>query len=363
VINMAIKPWIQAHQRPMFIAELGINHNGSVELAKKLIDAAKAAGADVVKLQSFQAADVACRQTLSAPHIDSALGVDGDIFTLLEKLSLSYDEQRELMTYAEACGIPLMSTPFSLADIEFLQSLGVPMLKVGSTDVTHNALLQACAKTTLPLILSTGMATMDEVTAAVEAIQSVDNPGELALLHCVSLYPPADADINLRSISVLMQAYPHLVVGFSDHSLNNTAALGAIALGACIIEKHFTLDPTMAGPDQAVSAGPQAFAELVKEGTRLFNMLGILSKRPSDAEQKNIPAFRRSLVSTTAIAPGTVLTYDMLTAKRPGTGLPPNALTSVLGRQTAQAIAADTPLTEAMLMPVNDPTSQLVSAG
>jgi N,N'-diacetyllegionaminate synthase len=339
-----IKTWVQKHQRPLFIAEIGVNHNGRVDLAKQLIDAAKTAGADVVKLQSFQVDDLACRSTLSAPHIDASLGFDGDVYGLLKALSLSYDDQRTLKNYADAVGIPLTSTPFGLADVEFLQGLDVPFLKIGSTDVTYHAMLTACARSGLPTVLSTGMATLDEVAEAVNVFQATHNAADLSLLHCVSLYPPKDLDLNLRAITALEQAFPYCVTGYSDHSLNNTAPLAAIALGACIIEKHFTMDRAMAGPDHTVSADPATFKTLVEEGTRLFHMLGVASKFPGLAEQENIPAFRRSLVARQSIPQGTRITADMLMAKRPGTGLSPNMLPNLIGQMAACDIPADTPL-------------------
>jgi sialic acid synthase SpsE len=339
-----VKAWVQKHHRPLFIAEIGVNHNGDVALAKQLIDAAKQAQADVVKLQSFQVEDLACRSTLSAPHIDASLGFDGDVYGLLQKLSLSYDQQRELKNYADAAGIPLTSTPFGLDDVTFLQGLDVPFLKIGSTDVTYHAMLTACARTGLPTVLSTGMASMDEVAQAVDVFQAVHNAADLALLHCVSLYPPTDMDLNLRAVMALQQAFPHCVTGYSDHSLDNTAPLGAIALGACIVEKHFTLDRTMAGPDHAVSADPATFKTLVEQGSRLFAMLGVNSKFASKAEQANIPAFRRSLVARQPIMQGTRITADMLMAKRPGTGLSPNMLPNLVGQMAACDIPADMPL-------------------
>ena len=352
-----LKGWIQKHHRPLFIAEIGVNHNGDVDLARQLIDAAKQAGADVVKLQSFQVEDLACRSTLSAPHIDASLGFDGDVYGLLEKLSLSYDQQRDLKNYADAAGIPLTSTPFGLDDVTFLQGLDVPFIKIGSTDVTYHAMLTACARTGLPTVLSTGMASMDEVSQAVQVFQHAHNASDLVLLHCVSLYPPGDMDLNLRAIVALQQAFPHCVSGYSDHSLNNTAPLGAIALGACVIEKHFTLDRTMAGPDHAVSADPANFKTLVEEGSRLFRMLGVYSKFAGKAEQGNIPAFRRSLVARQPIAKGTRITADMLTAKRPGTGLSPNLLPHLVGQMAACDIPADSPLQ--VDMPVAAPDYQM----
>jgi N,N'-diacetyllegionaminate synthase len=333
---------------PWVIAEIGINHNGSPELARRLMLAAQEAGADMVKFQSFSAEAVACKTTLSLPHVDASLGVDGTIYTLLETLALSYNVQTQLHQVAKAMDLPWTSTPFSVADVEFLAKLDVPFIKIGSTDVTTPQMLQAVARTGKPILLSTGMATMTEVEAAVDCILSTGNM-HLALMHCVSLYPPSPTELNLSCIQTLAKRFPQCVIGYSDHSIGTWATTAAVALGARIIEKHFTLDATMAGPDQSVSADPLAFAQLVNHCKATALALGNGIKTPCDREALNINSFRRSVVTTRALPKGTKITLADLTLKRPATGLQPAHLDALVGLTLTQDLSADEPISPLIL--------------
>lgn len=334
--------------KPYFIAEIGVNHNGDLSLAKQMVDAAKACGAHAVKFQSFSADTVACREALSAPHVDQALGFEGTFYELLDKLSLSHEAQRELNDYCREQGLPFLSTPFSYDDVDFLVGLNVPFLKIGSTDTTHAGFLDYAARTGKPILLSTGMCDMADVKKAVQVIRRAGNQ-HLALLHCISLYPPEPEEVNLRAISVMQEAFPEAVIGFSDHTIGTWASTGAIALGACIIEKHFTLDKSMPGPDQAVSADPSEMKAIIEQATLVYRGLGSFNKKPSERERSMKKPFCRSIVSKRAIAEGQTINLQDLDFKRPATGLHPNNLKRVVGLQAATDIPADTPLTEAML--------------
>jgi sialic acid synthase SpsE len=271
--------------------------------------------------------------------VDEHLGVSGTFYDLLERVSLPYGAQKTL----HATGLPFASTPFNFEDVDFLVSLGVPFLKVGSTDVNNLPFLAYMARTGVPLLLSTGMATLAEVQQAVDCIRRAGNP-PLALMHCVSLYPPMPEELNLQAIPTLKAAFPGVPIGFSDHTIGVWAATAAVALGATIIEKHFTLDKTMAGPDQAVSADPAEFAALVSACQMTAKALETAGKQPSARELSMRPAFRRSVVSRRAIPAGATITEADLTLKRPGTGLVPDQLEHLLGCRAQSDIPADTPL-------------------
>lgn len=333
---------------PLVIAEIGVNHNGDVALAKKMVDAAKDCGAHAAKFQSFTADRVSCRNTLSAPHVDDALGVEGTIYDLLGKICISFDDQKTLYAYCGEKGIPFVSTPFSPEDAEFLVSLDVPFIKISSTDVNNLPFLKQLAETGKPLLLSTGMATLAEVKAAVDVITKAGNT-DLAILHCVSLYPPEAHELNLASIRTLMKEFPGLRVGFSDHTIGIWAATAATAMGATIIEKHFTLDKTMAGPDQAVSADPEELKIIVENCQKVFEAIGSAEKKPPEREAKNIEPFRRSIVTVTDLKPGDTITMDNIAFKRPATGITPDQLETVLGKTAGVKIPADTPLQPDMI--------------
>ncbi|MGE0200596.1 MAG: N-acetylneuraminate synthase family protein [Candidatus Melainabacteria bacterium] len=346
-------------KKPYFIAEIGVNHNGDVALARQMIDEAKACGADAVKFQSFSADTEACRSTLSAPHVDEALGFEGTFYELLEKLSISHEEQRQLKAYCDQIGIPFLSSPFSFPDIDFLVGLDVPFLKIGSTDTHHLAFLDHAARTGKPILLSTGMATMAEVQDAVNTITTVTP--HLALMHCVSLYPPEASELNLQAITALRQQFPGIPTGWSDHSIGSWASVAAIALGATIIEKHFTLDKTMPGPDQAVSADPAEMRRIVEEGTLAYQALGTVGKQPTERERAMVAPFRRSVCTRQAVRKGELIRLENLDFKRPGIGVPPNEVKRVAGAIATQDIPEDSPIQEGMFAPAGSPVAQDVA--
>ena len=249
-------------EEPCFIiAEAGVNHNGSVELAKKLIDAAKDAGADAVKFQTFKAESVVVKDAQKAEYQKETTG-EGSQYEMIKKLELTEEDFRELADYAKEKDIMFLSSPFDKESVDLLNELDVPAFKVGSGEITNLPLLRYIAKKEKPIILSTGMSTLGEIEEALDVIRS-EGVEDIILLHCVSNYPARIEDVNLRALGTLKQAFK-LPVGFSDHTLGITAPIAAVALGACVIEKHFTLDRNLPGPDHKASLEPEELKEMAK---------------------------------------------------------------------------------------------------
>jgi N-acetylneuraminate synthase len=336
--------------RVFVIAEAGVNHNGDPALAVRLADAARAAGADAVKFQTFRAEDVVSESAPTADYQRANTGATSQ-FAMIKALELTDEGHRQVARHCAAAGIEFFSTPFSPAAVDQLVALGVRRLKLPSGEITNRPLLQKAAATGLPLLVSTGMSTLDEVRTAVGWIEQAWQQGgrpqaepALVLLHCTSAYPaPADA-LNLRAVATLAGAFPQLPVGYSDHSHGIEAALGAIALGASVIEKHLTLDKGMAGPDHLASADPSEFAALVQAIRRLEPMLGDGVKRPQPIEENTRAVARRSVVTARSLPPGHVLAAADLVLRRPGTGIAPDQLEALVGRRLRTRVAADVPL-------------------
>lgn len=337
------------------IAEAGVNHNGDPKMAIALADAALAAAADAVKFQTFRAEDVVSASAPTADYQRTNTGATSQ-FEMIKALELDEEGHRAVARHCERIGIEFFSTPFSPQAVDLLMGLGVRRIKLPSGEITNRPLLQKAAGTGLPLLLSTGMSTLDEVRTAVGWIEQVWAGGTrptaspaLVVLHCTSAYPaPADA-LNLRAIRALADAFPELPVGYSDHSQGIEAALAAVALGATVIEKHLTLDKSLPGPDHRASADPAEFAALVAALRRLEPMLGDGIKRPHPVEANTRDVARRSVVSTRALPAGHVLTEDDLALRRPGTGIEPDRIESLSGRRLREAVAADVPLQWTML--------------
>ena len=329
------------------IAEAGVNHNGRLDLARQLIDAAADAGADAVKFQTFSADDLVTQSAPMADYQERALGAGDSQFSMLRKLELSRDDHRALATYAETRKILFLSTPFDEGSVRLLGELGVAAFKISSGDLTNHPLLECIARLGQPIILSTGMANLAEVEDAVRAIRAAGRP-PLALLHCVSRYPADPRTVNLRAMGT-MAARCGVPVGFSDHTLGTEIAVAAVVAGACIIEKHLTLDCALPGPDHQASLEPAAFAEMMR-GIRLVEAaLGDGRKEPLPEEENTARVARKSVVTTRAIAAGEVLTADVLTIKRPGHGFPPAMRAALVGRTARTALVAGTVITPEML--------------
>jgi N,N'-diacetyllegionaminate synthase len=327
--------------QPVFvIAEAGVNHNGELKLARALIDVAVEAAADAVKFQTFRADRLA---THEAPKAEYQLQTTGDAesqFEMLRRLELSADAHRELQSYCHERGIIFLSTPFDEEAVDFLDKLRVPAFKISSGDLTNSPLLEHVAGKGKPVILSTGMSELSELIEAVSVLNSAgcENP---VLLHCVSNYPADPAEVNLRAMQTMRSAFD-LPVGFSDHTERIDVALAAVALGACVIEKHFTLDRTLPGPDHRASLEPAELRELVRSIRRVEIALGNGRKVPTASEIETAKVARRSLVAARHIPAGTTLERDMVVMRRPGTGMSPAMLNTLLDRHAKRDIAAGT---------------------
>jgi len=321
------------------IAEAGVNHDGDIDRALALCDAARAAGADAVKFQTFRAEDLVLPGAPTAAYQKRQTGED-DQFAMLRKLELSPAQHERIRDHCAAIGIEFFSTPFSLEAVDLLVALGVRRMKLPSGELTHRALVERACATGLPVLLSTGMATLDEVREALGWAQGVR--GSLAgvtVLHCTSAYPAPDEALNLRAILTMREALG-LPVGYSDHSLGIEAALAAVSLGATVIEKHLTLDRTLPGPDHAASLEPGEFAAMVRGIRRVTAMLGDGIKAPRPEEQDAARVARRSVVAAVDIPAGTVLRPEMLACRRPATGIAPRDWDRVVGRTARAAVPA-----------------------
>ncbi|MHA1862332.1 MAG: N-acetylneuraminate synthase [Candidatus Thorarchaeota archaeon] len=333
--------------KPVFIiAEAGVNHNGDIHLAKKLVDAAVSAGVNAVKFQTFRTEDLTTRHAELAEYQVDNISKSISQFEMIRSLELDYDAFTELKRYCDNKNILFLSTPHTLDAMRFLDSI-VPAFKIGSGDLTNLPFLEKLSELSKPIILSTGMSTLDEVRDAVEVIGNKGND-DLILLHCVTNYPAAIADMNLRAIETLRREF-NLLVGFSDHSIDSTASIAAVSLGAVILEKHFTLDRDLPGPDHRASLNPAQLKEYVKSVRETESSLGDGIKKPALCEIPILDVVRKSLVASGDIESGILLDESMIDIKRPGTGISPRFLSELIGRRAKIAIPNDTLLSWDML--------------
>lgn len=329
------------------IAEAGVNHNGNVALAKQLIRAAKQTGADCVKFQTFKAERVV---TQTAPKAHYQLGTTDpqeSQLAMLRSLELDLSAYEDLLALCQRENILLLSTPYNREDVDFLDELGIPAFKLASIHIAEPEFLQYVARKGKPLIVSTGMATLAEVDEAVRAVRTTGNE-QIVVLQCTTNYPSRLEDANLRAMVTMGQALD-VAVGYSDHTQTHTACIAAIALGACVIEKHFTLDQSLPGPDQSSSSNPAEFEQLVRQIREAETALGSGRKEPCEAERANTVGMRRSVVAQSSIAKGTTITADLLTYKRPATGISPTRVSELLGQTATCDIAEGEMLTWAMV--------------
>lgn len=314
--------------RTYIIAEAGVNHNGSFELACKLVDAAKAAGVDCVKFQTFKAKNLVSRNAAKADYQKETTG-DGSQEDMLKKLELSYDEFIELKKYCDRVGISFLSTPFDFESIDFLNSIDMPFWKIPSGEVTNYPYLVALAKTKKPIIMSTGMCSMDEIRAAIKVLKD-NGSDDIKLLHCNTEYPTPFEDVNLTAMQSIRDEFG-LEVGYSDHTKGIEIPIAAVAMGATIIEKHFTLDRNMEGPDHKASLEPDELEEMVSSIRHIEDALGSGNKVSSPSETKNKAVARKSIVAKCRIKAGDILSEDNITVKRPGTGISPMKWPEIIG--------------------------------
>ncbi len=325
---------------PFIIAEIGVNHNGNAETAKKLIDAAYSAGVDAVKFQTFKAWECASK---FAPTADYQKEIAENQYKLLEGLELDFADFADLKEYAESLGLVFLSTPDGQKSLVFLCDIGVKAIKIASGELTNLPFLTSIAFKKLPVILSTGMGTLGEVEEAINTLK-LAGASDIMLMHCTTEYPAPAEDCNLKAIQTMQNAF-NLPVGFSDHTLGSEAAIAAATLGAVIFEKHITLDKTMEGPDHAASIEPDELKTYVEAIRKSITMLGNGIKIPSKSELKNIPLVRRSLVAAKPIKAGEILTGDKIAIKRPAKGIEPKQLINALGRPVLKDLSEDEPIT------------------
>ncbi len=325
---------------PYIVAEIGSNHNGDMDLCRRLIDAAAEAGAHAVKFQSWTDSSLIAKEEYdrNTQYSDKKRHF-GSLREMVKAYQLTADQHLEAHSYCKARGIAFCSTPFSPEEADLLEKLDVPFFKIASMDIVHLPLLKHVARKQRPMVISTGMATLAEIEQAVETVRGEGND-QIVLLHCIAIYPPDYDMIHLRNMATLQQAFD-VPVGFSDHTLGTAITLAAITLGACVIEKHFTLDKDMAGWDHSISADPAELRIIVEEGNNIFTALGSNRRTVSDDEIEKRKKFRRSLVARRALPHGHVLTEEDLDAKRPGTGVSPDELPYVIGRKLARDVLVD----------------------
>lgn len=330
--------------QPCFIiAEAGVNHNGSATCARKLIDAAVMAGADAIKFQTFVAEKLVVTGAPKAAYQAEVTDPAESQLEMIKHLELSQQEFAKLSTYCEAKKILFLSTPFDEESADFLYELGMLAFKVPSGEITNSPLLAHVAKKRRPMIISTGMAELTEVRNAVDLVRG-NGCDEIVLLQCVSNYPAAPSDVNLRAMITMGQNL-NALTGYSDHADGAAICLAAVALGACVLEKHLTLDRNLPGPDHRASIEPADFRRLVSDVRAVEASLGHGRKEPAASEKNTASVARRSLVSASFVPAETVLTEEMIVLRRPGIGLPPTMRPELVGRKTRVAIPAGTLLT------------------
>lgn len=322
------------------IAEAGVNHNGSLEIAKKLVDAAAEAGADAVKFQTFTAESLVTKDAPQAEYQTKNIGKTESQFDMLKRLELKREFHPILQKYAAGKGLVFLSTPFSEDEAVFLQSLDVPAFKIPSGEITNIPYLQHIARFGKPMIVSTGMANMQEVRDAVAAIHGAGNE-KIIILHSTSNYPPSPASLNLLAIQTLRDEFQdrHIPIGYSDNGTSGYIAdVIAVALGACLVEKHFTLDKNMEGPDHKVSLDPTELKEMVDAIRMTEVMLGTGEKMPAEEEAAIAAVARKSIVAGRDIAKGSVIGREDLAMRRPGTGISPKQIPLLIGKKALRDI-------------------------
>jgi len=334
-----------ANKPPLIVAEIGFNHNGNIDLACKMIKSAAKNGADIVKLQTFLGNELISK-TVKAKDPDRP---DREIFLyeFFQRYQLTREDYEVLFEYSRGLGIPLFSTPFDEASLDMLLELGMPAIKIASPDLTYLPFLKIAGKTGLPIVLSTGMGTNEEIEIALKTVRSVGNEN-IILLHCVSNYPSQYHEMNLACIKEVSSRFK-VPVGLSDHTIGNLSGIVAASLGVVMIEKHFTIDRKLSGVDQKISMEPAELAALKEATLNVKTLLGDDEKKVQSSEESIKRAARRSLVARVDIESGTTLTQEMISFKRPGTGIPPGDLERVVGKKTKTIIIAEQTITWEMI--------------
>ena len=326
----------------MIIAEAGVNHNGDPKLARQLVESAAVAGVDAVKFQIFKPEAVISRHAAKADYQKITTGSDETQLDMVKKLELSEAVFREITDMCRQCGVRFLASPFDLPSVDFMLTLGVQTFKIPSGEITNLPYLRAIGAAGKEIILSTGMCTLGEVEKALDILEAAGTARhKISLLHCTTEYPAPFEDVNLKAMQTLRAAFPGVGVGFSDHTLGLEAAVAAVALGATIIEKHFTLDKALPGPDHRASLAPSELAALVRAIRNVEVALGDGRKKPAVSEMSNMPVARKSLVAARQIKSGERFSAENLTVKRPGHGLSPMLWDEVIGRHAGRNFDID----------------------
>jgi len=327
--------------RTLVIAEAGVNHNGDLGMALRLVDVAADAGADFVKFQTFSAARLATAAASKADYQSARSGGDESQLAMLRRLELSADAHAQIVARCRDRSIGFLSTGFDIESVDFLIGLGIPMIKIPSGELTNMPYLRYVGALGLPTVLSTGMAELDEVAQAIAVLEVAGlTRKRLTVLHCTTEYPAPYADVNLRAMQAMRSAFG-VEVGYSDHTRGIEVAIAAVALGARVIEKHFTLDCGLPGPDHCASLPPEQLAAMVSAIRNVELALGSGDKRPTGAELKNKAVARKSIVAARAIRAGELFSADNLAVKRPGTGVSPMRWDELIGRPACRDYAID----------------------
>jgi N,N'-diacetyllegionaminate synthase len=325
----------------LIIAEAGVNHNGDLALAKKLIDVAAGAGADLVKFQTFSADRLATRHAKKADYQSVTTGSAESQRQMLSRLELSANMHHELITYCATRNIGFFSTGFDIESVDFLISLGINHFKIPSGEITNLPYLRHIGRFSKSVILSTGMSTMGDIEAAIDVLEQAGTARSLiTVLHCTTEYPTPMAEVNLRAMLSIQAAFG-VAVGYSDHTAGIEVAIAAVALGATVVEKHFTLDKNLPGPDHKASLEPDELKAMVSAIRNIDIALGDGIKRLTPSEARNKPVARKSLVASKTIKAGEVLSAENITTKRPGTGISPMNWDAVVGRKAVRDFAVD----------------------
>lgn len=336
---------------PYIIAETSANHNGCMNTALEIIKQAKLCGADAVKLQTYTADTITLKSNSSEFTISGGLWDGRTLYDLYEEAHTPWDWHKPLFDYAKKLDITIFSSPFDTTAVDLLEDLNAPAYKIASFEAIDLPLIEYVAKTGKPMIISTGMADAEEIAEAIDAAQSAGCK-ELAILHCVSGYPAPAEDYNLKTLVDMQQRF-NLPVGLSDHTLDNTTAIASVALGACIIEKHFTLDRSGGGPDDSFSLEPSELTALCRDSKTAWQALGNIDYGRKSSEQGNAQ-FRRSLYFVKDLKAGDIITEDCVRSVRPGFGLPPKDLKKILGQKVTSDIKKNTAIKASNIESLNN---------
>lgn len=327
------------NKKVYIIAEAGVNHNGCVDTALKMIRVAKDAGVDAVKFQTFSATKSISKLAKMAKYQIKNTGKVESQLDMVKKYELTFEEHLVLKKYADEIGIEFLSSPFDMDSVELLEKLGVSMYKIASGEIVNHPLLRLIAKKNKPIIMSTGMSTIGEIEEAINIIEKEQNYS-ITLLQCTSNYPPKYENVNLNVMGTLEKCFQY-PIGYSDHTIGDEIAIAAVALGATIIEKHFTLDKNMEGPDHLVSLEPTELSKMVQRIRNVELAMGDYKKTIADDEIETRLAARKSIVASKKIIKGSLISLDDITLKRPGTGLLPKYIDNIIGRKVSRNIEPD----------------------